>query len=117
MAHKITEGYIPFKGYKTYYRIVGEAEELGKLPLLCLHGGPGATHDYLESLDAMTDTGRRVIYYDQLGCGKSSLPIKNPSMWSVPLFVEEVEVVRPSSCCSTSRRAASTTRKWAISAC
>lgn len=41
------EGYIPFKGYKTWYRIVGECQE-GKLPLLVLHGGPGMAHDYLE---------------------------------------------------------------------
>ncbi|MCI0713255.1 MAG: proline iminopeptidase-family hydrolase [Chloroflexi bacterium] len=94
MKHKITEGTIPFKGYETWYRIVGEAEESGKLPLLCLHGGPGATHDYLETLDAMADTGRRVIYYDQLGCGKSVIPVSNPSLWTVELFVEEVDVVR-----------------------
>jgi L-proline amide hydrolase len=93
MAHKIIEGYIPFKGYQTYYRIV-EGQTTDKPPLLCLHGGPGATHDYLESLDAMADTGRRIIYYDQLGCGKSVLPVKNPAMWTVELFVEEVHVVR-----------------------
>ncbi len=90
----ITEGYIPFKGYRTWYRIVGDKEEPGKLPLLCLHGGPGACHDYLESLDAMAATGRRVIYYDQLGCGNSHIPISNPSLWTVELYVEEVDVVR-----------------------
>lgn len=91
---KVTEGYIPFKSYQTWYRIVGEDEAPGKLPLLCLHGGPGATHDYLESLDAMADIGRRVIYYDQLGCGKSSIPVSNPSLWTIELYVEEVDVVR-----------------------
>ena len=90
----ITEGFIPFKTYQTWYRIVGDGEAPGKLPLLCLHGGPGATHDYLESLDAMADTGRRVIYYDQLGCGRSSIPISKPDMWTVELFVEEVDVLR-----------------------
>jgi L-proline amide hydrolase len=94
MAHPIQEGYIPFKGYKTWYRIVGEGEEPGKLPLLALHGGPGACHDYLESLDAMVDTGRRVIYYDQLGCGLSHLDQSHPEMWTVDLYVEEVDVVR-----------------------
>ncbi len=43
-----TEGLIPFRGYRTWYRIVGEREEPGKLPLLALHGGPGVPHDYLE---------------------------------------------------------------------
>jgi proline-specific peptidase len=94
MTHPITEGYIPFKGYQTWYRIVGEKEEPGKLPQLCLHGGPGACHDYLESLDAMADTGRRVIYYDQLGCGNSHLNESKPEMWTVELYVEEIDVVR-----------------------
>lgn len=94
MAHKISEGTIPFKGYQTWYRIVGEREEPGKLPLLCLHGGPGACHDYLESLDAIADTGRRVIYYDQLGCGNSHIDVSKPDMWTVDLYVEEIDVVR-----------------------
>ncbi|MGH2617844.1 MAG: proline iminopeptidase-family hydrolase [Thermomicrobiales bacterium] len=85
---------IPFKGYETWYRVVGTAEEPGKLPLLCLHGGPGAAHDYLESLAAMADIGRRVIFYDQLGCGRSSIPESKPEMWTVDLFVEEVDAVR-----------------------
>jgi len=94
MPHTVKEGTIPFKGYQTWYRIVGDGEAPCKLPLLCLHGGPGACHDYLESLDAMADTGRRVIYYDQLGCGNSHIPVSNPSMWTVELYVEEVDVVR-----------------------
>jgi proline-specific peptidase len=94
MAHAITTGLIPFKGYQTWYRIVGEKEEAGKLPLLVLHGGPGATHDYLESFDAMAETGRRVIYYDQLGCGMSSISESKPEMWTVDLYVEEIDVVR-----------------------
>jgi L-proline amide hydrolase len=87
------EGYVPFRGYRTWYRVVGEAEEPGKLPLLCLHGGPGGTHDYLEPLEGMAETGRRAIFYDQLGCGKSDLP-DDSSLWTVELFVEEVGVVR-----------------------
>lgn len=90
----VVEGRIPFKGYSTWYRIVDHGEAPGKLPLLCLHGGPGAAHDYLESLDAMAATGRRVIYYDQLGCGNSSLPHPTPEMWTVELFVEEIDTVR-----------------------
>lgn len=90
----IQEGTIPYKGYETWYRIVGDGEEPGKFPLLCLHGGPGAAHDYLESLDAMADTGRRVIYYDQIGCSRSAIPESKPEMWTVELYVEEVDAVR-----------------------
>jgi len=42
------EGFVSFRGYQVWYRIVGDHEGPEKLPLLCLHGGPGATHDYLE---------------------------------------------------------------------
>jgi L-proline amide hydrolase len=94
MTQPTTEGYIPFKGYKTWYKIVGEKEEPGKLPLLLLHGGPGACHDYLWSLAAMADTGRRVIFYDQLGCGLSHIDESKPEMWTVDLYVEEVDAVR-----------------------
>ncbi len=88
------EGTLDFRGYRVWYAILGEKEELpGRLPLLCLHGGPGACHDYLESLAAMAERGRRVIFYDQLGCGNSDQP-DNPSLWRVPLFVEEVGAVR-----------------------
>ena len=47
MNNRITEGYMPFMGYQTYYRIVGEPSE--KAPLLLLHGGPGSTHNYFLS--------------------------------------------------------------------
>ena len=57
------------------------------------HGGPGGTHDYLEPLEALAATGRRVIFYDQLGCGKSATP-SNPSLWTVDLYVREVDAVR-----------------------
>jgi len=87
------EGFVMFRGYNVWYRIVGNGEEAGKFPLLCLHGGPGFPHDYLEPLEAMVGTGRRVIFYDQLGCGNSDQP-HAPSLWTVGLFVEQVDVVR-----------------------
>jgi proline-specific peptidase len=87
------EGRLPYRGYETWYRVVGDREEPGKLPLLCLHGGPGGTHDYLEPLEAMAGTGRRVVFYDQLGCGRSDLP-DDPSLYTVELFVDEVGEVR-----------------------
>ena len=88
-----TEGRIPFKGHSTWYTIVGEGEEPGKLPLLLLHGGPGGAHDYMESMGELARGGRRVIMYDQLGCGKSPVP-PDPDMWTVELFIEEVDAVR-----------------------
>jgi proline-specific peptidase len=88
-----TECFVSFRGYRTWCRIVGDGEEGGRLPVLFLHGGPGATHDYLEPLEAMAQKGRRAIFYDQIGCGKSDLP-DDPSLWRVETFVDELDAVR-----------------------
>jgi L-proline amide hydrolase len=88
-----TEGRISYAGGETWYRIVGDGEEPGRLPLLTLHGGPGALHDYLEPLEELVATGRRVIFYDQIGCGRSWVE-KPADFWTVELFVREVQAVR-----------------------
>jgi len=97
MAHQskipIKEGFIPFHGYKTWYRIVGDQDKPDKLPLLCLHGGPGFPHDYFEPLEAIAVPGRRIIFYDQLGCGNSNVP-PDPSIYTLALYLEEVEAIR-----------------------
>ncbi len=95
MAQRLAaeEGRVSFRGHKVWYRIVGGPEEPGKLPLLCLHGGPGAPHDYLEPLEELATSGRRVVFYDQLGCGNSDLP-SDPSLWTIELFVNEIDVIR-----------------------
>jgi proline-specific peptidase len=67
--------------------------ERGLAPLLLLHGGPGACHDYLESLAALSATGRRVIFYDQQGCGNSDQP-DDPARWTVDFYVREVDAIR-----------------------
>jgi L-proline amide hydrolase len=88
-----SEGRIPYGGASTWYRVVGEPELAGAAPLLCLHGGPGGSHDYMEPIGELARGGRRVIFYDQLGCGRSPYP-EDPSKWTVELFVDEVDAVR-----------------------
>jgi proline-specific peptidase len=88
----LVEGRVPFRGRETWYRSVG-GDDPGKLPLLCLHGGPGGSWDYLQPLEGLADTGRRVVFYDQLGCGNSDRP-SDPALWTVELYLEEVDVVR-----------------------
>ncbi|HEX9036676.1 MAG TPA: proline iminopeptidase-family hydrolase [Ktedonobacterales bacterium] len=93
-AQPVTEGYIPFKGYRTWYQIVGDAaNDAARPPLLALHGGPGAPHDYLENMAKLAEGGRRVIFYDQLGCGRSDKTGK-PEFYTVELFIEELGEVR-----------------------
>ena len=89
---RVTEGYMPFLGYRTYYRVVGDVGESlasGKAPLVCLHGGPGSTHNYLELLDPLADDGRAIVSYDQLGCGNSYLD-GHPELWRAETWVDEL---------------------------
>jgi proline iminopeptidase len=62
------EGYVNVPGGHVWYCI--EGSDSPAIPLLTLHGGPGAGHDYLEPLSALSDE-RPVVFYDQLGCGKN----------------------------------------------
>ncbi|MBP1889398.1 proline iminopeptidase [Clostridium moniliforme] len=89
---KISEGYMPYLGYKTYYRIVGECTG-NKKPLLLLHGGPGSTHNYFEVLDKIAEDGRSVIMYDQLGCGLSRTPSRR-DLWCAKTWIEELIQLR-----------------------
>jgi proline iminopeptidase len=65
-----------------------------RLRMLLLHGGPGATHEYLEACDSyLPAAGIEYYYYDQLGSGFSDNP-GDPALWEVDRFVDEVEQVR-----------------------
>lgn len=87
---KTTEGFAPFGDYKTWYRVTGELTAK-KPPLLVLHGGPGCTHDYVDSYKLVAESGRAVIHYDQIGNGKSThLPDKGGDFWTVDFFVAEL---------------------------
>ena len=85
---KREEGTVEVDGNRVWYRRLGE----GGIPLLVLHGGPGAGHDYLGSLEGLAG-GREVIFYDQLGCGRSDRP-DDASLWKIDRFVAEVDAVR-----------------------
>ncbi len=83
--------YIQVDGkYKVWVKQVGT----GSIPVLTLHGGPGAPHFYFECMeDFLPQAGVRFWYYDQLGCGFSDQP-DDKSLWTIDRFREEVEQVR-----------------------
>lgn len=84
------EGKIAVPGGLVWYQILNPDQPA--IPLLCLHGGPGMPHDYLEPLAGLATT-RPVIFYDQLGCGKSDRPADS-ALWTLDRFVAELEAVR-----------------------
>lgn len=82
-------GTIEVTGGRVWYERLGDSE---RTPLLVLHGGPGFTHEYVRSLEGLAGE-RPVIFYDQLGCGRSERP-DDPTLWTVERSVEELEQVR-----------------------
>ena len=89
-AMRAREGYVDFRGYRTWYRFVGDLNS-PVTPLLALHGGPGSTHNYFGPLEGLAGQ-RPVVLYDQIGCGKSDRP--TDIEWSADVFRDEVAAVR-----------------------
>jgi proline iminopeptidase len=87
---KVQEGYIPVTGGQVWYKIIGVHNS--GIPLLVVHGGPGASHTYLQPLEKLA-TKRPIIFYDQLGCGNSDRP-DDTSLWTLERFTEELHQVR-----------------------
>lgn len=76
------------------HKVAAYSYGAGQEALLCLHGGPGLSSDYLRDSHSRLAAGRfSVVSYDQLGCGASDRP-DDPSLWSLSRYVEEVEMVR-----------------------
>lgn len=95
----ITEGRAPFshpkldKPAETWYQIHGSLSS-GTRPLIILHGGPGATHVYLQALSRLHNHNNlTIVFYDQVGCGNSTRFKEkrlDTSVWTVELFVAEL---------------------------
>src|SRR4051812_6089043 len=86
------EGHLERNGHKTWYRIVGDLDpDALHAPVVICHGGPGATHDYVEPIAELRRSGRACVLYDQLGNGNSDhLPDADPSFWTTQLFKDEL---------------------------
>jgi pimeloyl-ACP methyl ester carboxylesterase len=82
------EGFLERPVGRTWYRVTGEG---GRTPLVCLHGGPGSTHNYFRPLERLADE-RPVVVYDQLGCGRSDRP--DDLTWSLAVFTDELAGLR-----------------------
>ncbi|KIJ47016.1 hypothetical protein M422DRAFT_59564 [Sphaerobolus stellatus SS14] len=89
--------YVPSTGQlcKTWYKVFGDLSTSKQTPLVTLHGGPGVSHHYQLSLvDLAVNYGIPVIFYDQIGCGKSThFPEKkgDGAFWNDDLFCDELD--------------------------
>jgi proline-specific peptidase len=82
------QGTIAVPGGNVWFKRVGGG---AGLPLLAVHGGPGLPHNYITSLERMADE-REVIFWDQLGCGKSECP-PDVQLWTMQRSVAEMDAV------------------------
>jgi len=62
--------------FSLYYRVYNPSSihSTESPPLVVIHGGPSLPSDYLYPLIHHYPTSRSIIFYDQLGCGRSSQP-------------------------------------------
>jgi proline iminopeptidase len=78
------------EGYRVWTKRFGNAP----MKVLLLHGGPAATHEYMECFESFfPQAGIEFYEYDQLGSYYSDQP-EDQSLWTTERFVEEVEQVR-----------------------
>src|SRR5437879_7607749 len=78
---------VDLNGVRIYTRRVGEGP-----PVVVLHGGPGAHHDYLLPQYDRLAHGRELLYYDQRGGGRSPVPRDTPVGWRE--HVQDLEAIR-----------------------
>jgi proline iminopeptidase len=87
-AYRIQEGYVDASGVLIYYKMMGEGT-----PLVVLHGGPGASHDYFLPHLVPLARSHRLVFIDERGSGKSQ-KLEDPHGYTVENMVEDTEAVR-----------------------
>ena len=80
---------ISVDGGEVWFQVVGGGSGA---PLLVIHGIPGSNSGYLARLGELADD-RPVIFYDQLGGGRSDRP-SDAGLWRLERFVSELATVR-----------------------
>jgi len=81
---KMEEGFVDAHGVLIYYKALGQGQ-----PLLIVHGGPGASHDYFLPYLLPLARTNRLIFIDERGSGRSQ-KLEDTSAY----MVEDVEDVR-----------------------
>jgi proline iminopeptidase len=87
-VYPIRDGFIDANGVMLYYMSTGRGQ-----PLLIVHGGPGASHDYFLPYLLPLARHHRVIFIDERGSGRSQ-KLQDPSGYTIENMVEDVEQVR-----------------------
>ena len=87
-VYRMEEGFVDAHGVLIYYKIIGRGA-----PLMVVHGGPGASHDYLLPYLLPLARTNKLIFIDERGSGRSE-KLEDGSQYTVENMVEDVESVR-----------------------
>jgi len=82
------EGFVDANGVMLYYLILGRGE-----PLVVMHGGPGASHEYFMPYLLPLARHNRVVFIDERGSGRSQ-KTANPAGYTIENMVEDLEAAR-----------------------
>ncbi len=86
--YPVQSGFIDSHGALIYYETVGRGT-----PLVIVHGGPGASHDYFLPYLLPLMRSNKLVFIDERGSGKSS-KVADPKQYNVANMVEDLEAVR-----------------------
>jgi len=84
----IEEGFVDNGGVLIYFKSVGRGP-----PLVIVHGGPGASHDYLLPNVYRLATSYRLVFIDERGSGRSPR-LEDTRQYTVEKMADDVEAVR-----------------------
>jgi proline iminopeptidase len=84
----LQEGFVDANGVLVYYKSIGSGP-----PLLVVHGGPGASHDYFLPYFLPLARTHRVVFIDERGSGRSQ-KLEDAKLYTVEAMVEDTEAVR-----------------------
>lgn len=85
------DGFVQVPGGRVAFRVIGSG---AAVPVLLIHGGPGATSCvYASTMDSLA-ASRPIVMYDQLGSGNSDLMLDLDRDAVLSRFVTEVVSVR-----------------------
>ena len=87
-VYPIRDGFVDAHGVLIYYWEIGRGA-----PLMIVHGGPGASHDYFLPYLLPLARHNRLIFIDERGSGKSE-KLDDVSQYTVENMVEDCEAVR-----------------------
>src|SRR6202034_278366 len=88
VVYPIQEGYIDAHGVLIYYTTMGRGT-----PLMIVHGGPGASHDYFLPYLLPLARTNKLIFIDERGSGKSE-KLEDVKQYTVEKMADDVEAVR-----------------------